>query len=70
VDVGEEFAPADARTAVAEVSYQAKTWFVLARDLNVGPPEYFPTAASVSGSTLEEFLGYARQQYAGGEGLR
>jgi len=70
VDVGEEFAPADARTAVAEVRYQAKTWFVLARDLNVGPPEYFPTAASVSGSTLEEFLGYARQQYAGGEGLR
>jgi len=68
-DVGEEFAPAGAKTAVAQVTYQGDTWFVLARDLD-GPPEYFPTAASVSGSTMTEFLDYARQQYAGGEGLR
>jgi len=69
-DVGQSFAPAGTPTAVAEVTYQGDTWFVLARDLPDGPPEYFPTAAAVSGSTIDAFLDYARQQYAGGEGLR
>ncbi|WP_180934657.1 hypothetical protein [Nocardioides ungokensis] len=70
VDLGPDFAGPDATTAVAEVRWQGETWFVLARRLPGSPPEYFPTAASVSAPTLAGFLDYARGRYAGGAGLR
>lgn len=55
-------------TAVAEVVVDGTTYYVLARD--PGNPDYIPVPASVGGATLEDFLDYARVQYAGGEGLR
>jgi hypothetical protein len=70
VDMGPTFAGPDDPTAVAEVRWQGERWYVLARDLPHGPPEYFPTAASVSRPTLEGFLDLARASYDAGTGLR
>jgi len=64
------FAGPNDRTAVAEVTYQGERWYVLARQIDGTTPEYFPTAASVSLPTLEQFLPYAADQYANGTGLR
>ncbi len=55
-------------TAVAEVVVDGTTYFVLARDPQ--QPDYIAVPASVGGPTLDDFLDYARVQYAGGEGLR
>lgn len=70
VDVGESFAGPDDKTAVAEVTVEGETWFVLARRIGSGPTEFFPTAKMAGRETLDEFLDYARGQYANGEGLR
>jgi hypothetical protein len=70
VDMGPTFAGPGDPTAVAEVRWQGERWYVLARDLPGGPPEYFPTAASVSRPTLDGFLAYARASYDSGTGLR
>jgi hypothetical protein len=70
-DIGPSFAGPDAlHTAVAEVRWEGERWYVLARELPGGDPEYFPTAASVSRPTLEGFLEYARTSYGSGAGLR
>jgi hypothetical protein len=69
--LGNDFAGPEDRTAVAEVRWRGGTWFVAARRLPGSPPEYFPTAASVSGPTLDDFLAYARDRYSEqGAGLR
>lgn len=68
--MGDRFAGPGDRTAVAEVRVDGATWFVLARQVGGGTPEYFPTAAIAGRQTLAEFLEYARGQYANGEGLR
>lgn len=70
VDLGPSFAGPGDPTAVAEVLWRGDRWYVLARDLGAGPPEYFPTAASVSRPTLDGFLTYARESYDEGTGLR
>ena len=70
VDLGPSFAGPGDPTAVAEVRWDGERWYVLARDLGAGPPEYFPTAASVSRPTLDGFLTYARASYDEGTGLR
>ena len=71
VRLGNDFAGPGASTAVAEVRWQGESWFVAARRLPGSPPEYFPTAASVSGRTLDDFLAYARDRYSEqGAGLR
>ncbi len=69
VDLGPNFAGPRDRTAVAEVSYDGQRWYVLARDGD-GDIQYFPTAASVSAPTLEEFLPYAKGLYDDEVGLR
>ena len=55
-------------TAVAEVLVDGKTYYVLARDPE--RPDYIAVPASIGGADLDAFLDYARQRYAGGEGLR
>lgn len=70
VDLGPSFASPGDRTAVAEVMYAGERWYVLARDVPDSGIQYFPTAASVSKPTLEEFLPYAARSYQAGEGLR
>ena len=52
------------------VSYDGARWFVLARQIDGSKPEYFPTAGSVGGATIADFLAYAAGQYGSGEGLR
>ncbi len=69
IDLGPSFAGPNDRTAVAEVTYAGERWYVLARDSD-GDIQYFPTAASVSEPTLEEFLPYAKAAYNSGGGLR
>lgn len=54
----EGFAKAGDPTAVAEVSYDGRRWYVVARDLDDAPPEYFPAAASVTRPTLAEFVAW------------
>jgi hypothetical protein len=71
VRLGNDFAGPGTTTAVAEVRWRGETWFVPARRLPGARPEYFPTAASVSGPTLDDFLAYARARYSeNGAGLR
>lgn len=70
IDLGPSFAGPRDRTAVAEVTYAGERWYVLAREVPGSGIQYFPTAASVSKLTLEEFLPYARDSYDNGEGLR
>lgn len=69
-DIGPAFADEGEETAVAEVRWEGERWYVLARKSGNGGPEYFPTAASVSARTLEEFIPYAHDAYTGGGGLR
>lgn len=69
-DLGQTFAGPDDLTAVAEVRWGEKRWYVLARRIGDSDPEYFPTAASVSAPTLDGFIDYAREAYASGGGLR
>lgn len=54
----------DAPSAVAEVRYQGRTWFVIARHLKGEAPEYFPTVAKPGRATMDEYLAYARAEYA------
>lgn len=72
VNLSESFAGPRDRTAAAQVTYEGKRWFVLARQISGSPPEYFPTAGRVGGQDLADFLDYASGQYtdSGGEGLR
>jgi hypothetical protein len=70
VDLPDSFAGPGDRTAVAMVTYDGMRWFVLARELDGSPPQYLPTAGSVGGATIQEFLSYAADQYGSGEGLR
>lgn len=41
VQLGSRFAGPDDRTAAAEVRWQGKQWYVLAREIDDGPAEYF-----------------------------
>lgn len=70
VELPANFAGPNDKTAVAEVTYRGERWYVLARQVDGSPPEYFPSAAAVTGPTLEEFLDYAADAYAAEEGLR
>ncbi|MFN8193030.1 MAG: hypothetical protein U0R80_01965 [Nocardioidaceae bacterium] len=65
----DNFAGPGDRTAVAKVRLGDQVWFVLAREIG-GQPDFIPTAASIAGPGIDDFLAYAEQQYAGGEGLR
>ncbi|WP_134766594.1 hypothetical protein [Nocardioides sp. 1609] len=70
VDLPDSFAGPGDRTAVAMVTYEGMRWFVLAREIGGSEPEYLPTAGSVGGATIDDFLAYAADQYGSGEGLR
>jgi hypothetical protein len=71
VRLGNDFADPGTPTAVAEVRWRGRTWFVAARRFPGYAPEYFPSAASVSGPTLRDFLAAARQRFSEkGAGLR
>jgi hypothetical protein len=72
IDLGPTFARPDDPTAVAEVRFAGDLWFVVARRLAHSQPEFIATrAADAEGAaTIDEFLTFARQKYAGGEGLR
>ena len=71
-DMPRSFAGPDEQTAVAQVTWNGETWFVLARRLPGHQAEYFPTAASIVGGadTIDEFLEIARERYANSDGLR
>lgn len=70
--LGETFAPAGATTGAAVVTVEGdeQNYFVVWRvvdgelDVITTPPD------EVTGTTLQQFLEYARSQYASGEGLR
>lgn len=70
--LGETFAPAGATTGAAVVTVEGdeQNYFVVWRvvdgelDVITTPPD------EVTGTTLQQFLQYARSQYASGEGLR
>lgn len=78
--LGENFARPDAPTAVAEVVFEEKTYFLAVRPIDGqkevrGQSEAIPYRADKRITTLQEFLDYARQQYAtndqgGSEGMR
>jgi hypothetical protein len=70
IDLPDNFAGPDDRTAVAEVTYAGERWYVLARQVDGNAPEYFPSAAAVTRPTLQGFLEYAADAYAAEEGLR
>ncbi|MEP9363361.1 hypothetical protein ABLE68_10375 [Nocardioides sp. CN2-186] len=68
--VGDSFAAADDLSAVAEVRYEGERYYVLARHLPGDAPQYIAVSAAEGGSTLADFLDYARGRYAeGGGGL-
>lgn len=54
----------DDLSAVAEVRYQGRTWFVIASQLAGEDPQYFPTVAKPGRATMEEYLTYARTEWA------
>jgi hypothetical protein len=54
VDVGERFAGPEDKTAVAKVTFEGETWFVLARRIGSGPAEFFPTAQMAGRETPDE----------------
>ena len=65
------FAPASARTAVAQVERDGLTWFVLARELE-GERDYVATPLSAqTGDDIDSFLELATERYAdqGGTGV-
>ena len=70
VELGPRFAGPDDRTAAAEVRWQGERWYVLAREIDGGPAEYFPEAATRSTPTLPDFLADAEERYGDGTGLR
>jgi hypothetical protein len=59
-------------TAAAEVRDGDQVWFVLARHVAGGDPEYYSVPAEVlqPKPTMEAFLQRCRHRYADGEGLR
>lgn len=78
--LGENFAAPGDPTAVAEVVFEEKTYFLAVRPLEgrkevAGQGEAIPYRADRRITTLQAFLDYARQQYAtndqgGSEGMR
>jgi hypothetical protein len=70
-EVGDSFAGADDRSAVAEVTFEGTRYYVLARRPAGGAPaQYIAVKADDGGPTLDAFLDFARQRYAeGGGGL-
>lgn len=66
------FAEAGDPTAAAEVRDGDQVWFVLARHVAGGDPEYYPVPAEVlqPKPTMAAFLQRCRHRYADGEGLR
>ena len=67
----DSFAGGDDRTAVADVGFQGKRYFVLARrSADGGPAQYIAVPRKDGGATLAAFLDLARERYAeGGGGL-
>jgi hypothetical protein len=66
-DLPANFAAAKDRTAAAWIDDHGKERFVLVRDLG-GKAEIIPFTGSFA--SLERFLGYAQEQYAGEGGIR
>jgi hypothetical protein len=64
-EVGDAFATADDRSAVARVrAADGTTYYVLARGLDGTPPEYIAVTEADGGPTLDAFLDLARERYA------
>lgn len=70
VELGSRFAGPDDRTAAAEVRWQGERWYVLAREIDGAPAEYFSEAATRRTPTLADFLADAKERYGEGTGLR
>lgn len=69
-DLPDSFATADDRSAVAEVRFEGRRWYVLARSAAGSGPQFIAVSAGKGGDTLEEFLILAEERYAeGGGGL-
>jgi hypothetical protein len=68
--VGDSFAGASDRSAVAEVTFEGTRYYVLARRTAGASAQYIAVTAADGGPTLDAFLDFARQRYAeGGGGL-
>lgn len=67
IDLGSNFAAATDVTAAAQVEYQGKVWYVVARRTD-GVAEYVPSTSPAQ--TLDGFLREARRRYESGRGLR
>lgn len=68
-DLGDSFATAGDRSAVALVEADGRQWFVLARVVG-GPPQYIAVSREVSGGGIDAFITFATGKYAeGGGGL-
>lgn len=65
--VGPDLASPGVPTAVAEVRYHGRTWFVMARQLPGEKAEYFPTVGKPGRGTMEEYLTHARVEYSGNQ---
>jgi hypothetical protein len=56
------------RSAVAEVRFEGVRYYVLARTMGEGAPQYVAVKAADGGATLDDFLDLARHRYASGGG--
>jgi hypothetical protein len=69
-DLPGSFATPQDRSAVAEVRFEGRRWYVLARSAVGSDPQFIAVSAGKGGDTLDEFLVLARERYAeGGGGL-
>jgi hypothetical protein len=53
---------------VAEVRFEGVRYYVLARTMGEGAPQYVAVKAADGGAALDDFLDLARHRYASGGG--
>ncbi len=70
VDLPDNFAGPDDRTAAATVDFGGERWFVLARQGVQGPADYVIFARDAEVRNLTQFLAFSRGQYTSEVGLR
>lgn len=69
-DLPDSWARSGDRSAAAEVRFEGRRFYVLARSTPDGKPQFIAVRASKGGATLDDFLDLARSRYAeGGGGL-